>query len=83
MPTVPPQVDPVAAADNASACDRYAAQLDELVGSLSALRRRVADQWTGTAGESLCQVLDGHVQSVQRAQADLRAAAAILRSPTN
>jgi len=73
-------VDPVAAADNAGACDRYATQLDQLIGDLTSLRRTVTEEWTGTAGESLCQLLDTHIQSVQRAQADLRAAATGLRS---
>jgi uncharacterized protein YukE len=73
-------VDPVAASNNAGACDQYAAQLDQLIGDLTALRRTVSAEWTGTAGESLCQVLDAHIQSVQRAQADLRAAALGLRS---
>jgi uncharacterized protein YukE len=82
MPAVPPAIDRSAAADNAGACDRYAAQLDQLIASLTALRRRVAEEWTGTAGESFCQVLDGHLQSLKRAQADLSNAAASIRSAT-
>jgi uncharacterized protein YukE len=75
-------MDPTAATvlESASACDRYAAQLDQSVADLTALRGRVAEQWTGTAGDSLCQALDGHVHSVKRAQTALRDAAANLRS---
>jgi uncharacterized protein YukE len=57
MPAAPPAIDRTATADNAGACDRYAAQLDQLIANLTALRQRVAREWTGTAGESFCQVV--------------------------
>jgi uncharacterized protein YukE len=64
----------------AKACEREASALEPLVRTLSGLRQRADGAWTGTAGQSLTQVLDGHLRAVQAAQRDLRAAAGQLRA---
>jgi uncharacterized protein YukE len=73
-------VAPAEAEAQAKACERHARELEQLHRNLSSLRQRVAGAWTGTAGQSLCEVIDDHLRAVNGAKGDLQAAARDIRA---
>ncbi|HEY1293153.1 MAG TPA: WXG100 family type VII secretion target [Chloroflexota bacterium] len=64
----------------AKACERQAEQLEQLIRELNTLRQSVGAGWTGTAGTSLGELIEGRAEAVRDAQRALRSAAGQMRA---